>query len=207
MVTQRRMDEPNGSDSEGRVRGPGIGTLLFTTACGIGLGLLTAPETGRQTRRRLRKRLATMGGEMIDRWGEVQDRFGEVREAGTQAGRRVRKGMRNRVAELRDEAEDRWKATQARLADLEEQLERMQEDEEDEGEARSGTGGLLSAALGLAVGAGVAYFLIADDAASARSKVQQMASDVRQQATDRWQQFRRGGAQAPAETSTFTDEV
>jgi hypothetical protein len=78
---QRGMDEPAGSDSVDRERGPGIGTLLLVTACGIGLGMLTAPAAGRQTRRRLGRQLATIGGEVAERWGEVHERFDGIKAA------------------------------------------------------------------------------------------------------------------------------
>jgi len=117
------------------------------------------------------------------------------------------RGARQRAAQVREELEDRWDATQSRLADLEHQVERIGRGEEQEEEGR----GMLPVLLGIAAGAGVAYFLMADDTASARSKVQEVASDLRHQATDRWQQFRRGGSKAAKAAkeaaSSFSDEV
>jgi hypothetical protein len=197
---QRRMDEPAGSDSVDRDRGPGIGSLLFVTACGIGLGMLTAPAAGRQTRRRLGRQLATIGGEVAERWGEVHERFDGIKAAGARAGRKV---LRRNAAELPNEDDERWTATESRLADLENRLEHLKEDDYEEEESG---GGFLSAALGIAAGAGIAYFLMADTAEPARSKARQVASDVRRQATDRWSQFRRKGATSPAETTAFPDE-
>jgi hypothetical protein len=111
--------------------------------------------------------------------------------------------LRRDTAELPEEYNERWTATESRLADLENRLERLSR--EDYEEEESG-GGLLSAALGLAAGAGIAYFLVAEDAEPARSKARKVASDVRRQATDRWSQLRRKGAMSPAETTAFQDE-
>jgi len=182
-----------GSQSGDRGRAPGIGTLFFLTACGVGLGMLTAPATGQQTRKRLRKGLATLGDEVVDRWGEVQNRLDEAREAGMRAGRRARKSARERLSELREGTEERWNSTQARIEELEDRLERLGDDSDD-----SERSGFTTAALGMAVGAGLAYFLMAERTAPARSKMHQMANEARQQATNRWEQFRRGGARGRA---------
>ena len=174
---QRNTDTPRGSESADRERGIGLGVgmgaLLFATACGVTVGLLAAPEAGSRTRKRLRKRVASLRGNVREGWDDVQDR---------------------------------WNAAQSRVADLEERVERLAHREGD-----SNGGGIATITLGLAAGAGLAYLLMADDAEPVRSKAQQMASELRQRATDRWQQFRDRGTQtgaAPTSTSssTFSDE-
>lgn len=204
VAQQRSKDEPVGSDSEAnRGFGTGIGTLMFMTACGIGLGLLTAPEAGRQTRKRLRKGLNTLGSEVVDRWGDVHDRFDDAREAGMRAGKKAQKNARKRYAQFRDDAEDRLQATQSRIADLEHRLSHGRARNDDDGSSTN----FVTVALGIAAGAGLAYFFMADNAEPARAKVQEMASDLRDQATERWQQFRRGGTRAAADATTFNDEA
>ena len=82
MVAQQRgTDEPAGSESGAPGRSSHLGMLMFLTACGIGLGLLTAPAAGRQTRKRLRKGLSSLGSEVADRWGDAHERFDDLREA------------------------------------------------------------------------------------------------------------------------------
>lgn len=185
---QREMNEPTGSTGDrGLGIGPGIGTALLMTACGIGLGMLTAPDAGRQTRKRLRKGLSTLGGEVADRWEDMHDRYGEMRTAGMRAGKKARKNARKRYAQWRENTEDRVETAQSRLSDLQDRYRER---------PNSGTGGFLTMALGIAAGAGIAYFMMADEAAPARSKVQEMATGLREQATERWDEFRRGGSRA-----------
>lgn len=195
-------NESDDSSSNENGRSIGLGTLAFVAACGLGIGLLTAPETGAKVRKRLRKRLAAVGSEVADRWDDVQDRFDEVRKTGTQTGRELRKGVQRNMSKIREDIEDRWDATQARFSDLEDQLEHLGGRERDEGGS-----GMVGVALGVAAGAGLAYFLLADNAAPARTKVREMASDLRQQATDRWQQFRRNRGSTMADATTAADEA
>jgi len=197
----RSFDESVDSSAleSGRGMGLGLGTLAIAVACGVGIGMLTAPETGNTTRKRLRKRLSTVGSGVADRWDDISERFDEMRKTGAHVGRDARKGVQRTVSKLREELEDRWDATQSRFAELEDQLDSFSHrgHEHDEG-----GNGMLNVALGLAAGAGLAYFILADDAAPARSKVQEIASDLRHQATNRWQQFRHKANNVAADIAT-----
>jgi gas vesicle protein len=198
----RSHDESADSSSNESGRSIGLGTLAFVAACGLGIGLLTAPETGTKVRKRLRKRLAAVGSEVVDRWDDVHDRFDEARKTGTETGRDLRKGVQRSMSKIREDIEDRWDATQSRFSDLEGQLEHLGGRERDEGGS-----GMVGVALGLAAGAGLAYFMLADNAAPARTKVREMASDLRQQATDHWQQFRRNATDTKADATTAAEEA
>ncbi len=168
--------------------GRGAGTLIMATLLGVGIGLLAAPQPGAKTRKLLLKRLAELSEGMGEGVEDIQD-------ASSKAGKRVKR----RLGKLREEAgdewenvEDRWKKTKHRLRDFDEDDERS-----------SSFGRILAVAAGLAA----TYFLTSDRAATARSRVQETAGDVRRRATDQWERFQRGGirkGREPNESRTET---
>lgn len=122
MTRHYRRYDDDPTVREPRSSGAGLGTLLLVAALGAGIGLLAAPETGVKTRRRLRRRLAHIGGDL----GEgVQELGGRARER-----------MRSRLAALRH-----------REAELEDEAD---EEEEDGEEAGGALGTILAAAVGAA---------------------------------------------------------
>jgi gas vesicle protein len=159
---QRRFDDAD-FDFGDRRRGVGVGTIFLATALGVGIGLLAAPDTGIKTRRRLRKRLETIGEDLGEGFEEMQGRGGRARER-----------MRERLARMRKRGEDA-------LEDLEERWHG--EEEEDEGS------GAFGAALAVAAGVAATYFLTSDRAAPARSRVKETAETVRREASDRWERY------------------
>jgi hypothetical protein len=164
---QRRFDDADFNFGDRRRTAAGVGTIFLATALGVGIGLLAAPETGVKTRRRLRKRLETLGDDLGEGLEGVQDLSGRARER-----------MRERLASVRKRAEE-WEA-------------RRHEEEEAEEE----DSGVLGAVLALAAGVAATYFLTSERAAPARSRVRETAQNVRREATDRWeryQQQRHGG--------------
>ncbi len=160
---QRRIDdEPDYWSSERRRGGPSVGTLFLAAALGVGIGLLAAPETGEKTRKRLRKRLTTLGDDFNEGLGEVQDLSG-----------RARKGVRDRLSRLRKRGEDM-------LEDFEEP-----DEDEEESEDSSAFGTILAVAAGVAA----TYFLSSERAGPARTRVRETAATVRREAEDRWERF------------------
>ena len=100
---QRRFDDAE-FDFGDRRQGAGVGTIFLATALGVGIGLLAAPDAGLKTRRRLRKRLETLGDDLGEGFEEFQGKSGRARER-----------MRERLSQLRkrgetawDDLEDRW---------------------------------------------------------------------------------------------------
>ena len=169
-----------------RRSGAGLGTLLLVAAVGVGVGLLAAPDTGTKTRRRLRRRIASIGADL-----------GEGLEGVQEFGGRTRDRMRERLAAMRRREEE-----------IEDDL--YDEDEDEEQEAGSSA---LSTALALAAGAAATYFLASERAAPARTRVRETADTVRRKATDRWEQFQqsrgngfgtseRGGPETPGAIPT-----
>jgi len=157
--------------------GRGAGSLLFATLLGVGIGLLAAPQPGDKTRKLLRKRLAALGEGMGESLEDVQ-----------QAGSKARKRAKERLSKLResagdewDDMEERWEKAKNRIRDI---------DLSDEDEDDSGPFGTI---LAIAAGVAATYFLTSDRAAPVRSRVQVAASDMRRRASDRWDQFQRGG--------------
>jgi gas vesicle protein len=160
----------------------------MATLLGVGIGLLAAPQPGAKTRKLLLKRLAELSEGMGEGVEDIQD-------AGSKAGKRVKQ----RLAKLREEAgdewedvEDRWKKTKHRLRDF---------DEDDESSGSFGK--ILAVAAGLAA----TYFLTSERAATARSRVQETAGDVRRRATDQWEKFQRGGIRGGRETNESRTET
>jgi len=149
-----------------RRSGAGLGTILLVAAVGVGIGLLAAPETGTKTRRRLRRRIATLGADL-----------GEGLEGVQELGGRAKDRVRERVAALR-----------RRQQEIEEDLFDEDDENEDEGSSPLGT------ALAMAAGAAATYFLASERAAPARTRVRETADTVRRKATDRWERFQQGRA-------------
>ncbi|HWB43312.1 MAG TPA: YtxH domain-containing protein [Gemmatimonadales bacterium] len=159
---QRRFDDADFEFGERRGRAAGVGTVLLATALGVGIGLLAAPDTGVKTRRRIRKRLETLGEDLGGGLEEMQGLSGRARER-----------MRERLAQMRKRGGDAWE-------DLEDRWHGEEEDEDS---------GALGAVLAVAAGIAATYFLTSDRAAPARSRVRETAETVRREATNRWEQY------------------
>jgi gas vesicle protein len=178
---QRRFDDADFDFGDPR-RGVGVGTIFLATALGVGIGLLAAPDAGLKTRRRLRKRLETLGGDLGEGLEEMQGLSGRARER-----------MRERLSRMKKRGEDAWE-------DLEDRWHG--EEEEEDGS------GALGAVLAVAAGVAATYFLTSDRAGPARSRVRETAESVRRRATDRWEQYQQhrhetrgnGQASSPGET-------
>ena len=176
---QRRFDDAD-FDFGDRRRGAGMGTIFLATALGVGIGLLAAPDAGLKTRRRLRKRLETLGGDLGEGLEEMQGLSGRARER-----------MRDRLSRMKKRGEDAWEGLE----------DRWHGEEEEEDSSAFG------AVLALAAGVAATYFLTSDRAGPARSRVRETAESVRRQATDRWEQYqqhrheaRGNGQPGPGET-------
>lgn len=150
------------------------GSLLLATLLGVGVGLLAAPQAGAKTRRALGRRLAALSEDVMG------DELEELRELGGRAGRKVR----DRAERLRARGHEVWDDASERLSELQEEFE---EDESD----GSGT---LGTVLTLAAGFAAAYFLTSERAAPARERVREAAATVRDEAEERWGQFKRNRA-------------
>ncbi len=177
MITQqRRIDDQVDpwSSARGR-RGSGAGSLFLATLLGVGIGLLAAPQPGSQTRKILKKRLAAFGEDLGEGLEDVQARSSKAR-----------KRAKERLTKLRENAEDelegvgeRWEKAKGRIRDL----------EFGESDDSSSLGTILAIAAGVAA----TYFLTSERGAPVRSKVQDVATDVKRRATDQWDRFQRGG--------------
>ena len=192
----RRIDDLPDTRRRGRRPAATLGTILFATALGVGLGLLAAPEPGVQTRKRLKKRLS----ELSEDFGEG---FEEAQEIGGRTGKRVRKRLAQLsedLAEALEEAQDlggkAGKSARKGLSRLrkrgEEVLEQAQNryadwDEEKEQEEDSGA---LGSIFAVAAGIATTYFLTSERTATARTKVKEAADTVRHRATDEWDRFK-----------------
>jgi gas vesicle protein len=175
MITQqRRIEDDSGNSSHSR-GGVGAGSLLLATLLGVGVGLLAAPQPGSKTRKFLKKRLASLGEDL----GEGLD---DVQEVSSKA----RKRAKERLAKLREGAEDelegvgeRWEKAKGRIRDFE--------------FGESDDSSSLGTVLAIAAGVAATYFLTSERGAPVRSKVQDVATDVKRRATDQWDRFQRGG--------------
>ncbi len=159
---QRRFDDADFDFGGRRGTAGGVGTIFLATALGVGIGLLAAPDTGVRTRRRLRKRLETLGDDIGGGIEGVQGLSGRARER-----------MRERLAQVRKRGSDAWE-------DLEERWHGEEEEEDS---------GALGAVLAIAAGVAATYFLTSDRAAPARSRVRETAETVRREATNRWERY------------------
>lgn len=164
-----------------------MGTLLLATILGVGVGLLAAPQTGTETRRALRKRLAAMGE---DFGGELDD----LRERGG----RARQVVNERAEELRKRGRKMYDSATEGLEDLRGELGA----DDDEGSSTIGT--VLAAGAGIAA---IAYLLTSERAAPARERVREAAATVRDEAEARWDRFheRRGNGHPITESGTRID--
>ena len=160
---QRRFDDADFDFGGRRGTAAGVGTIFLATALGVGIGLLAAPDTGIRTRRRLRKRLETLGEDIGGGIEEMQGLSGRARER-----------MRERLARVRKRGADAW-----------EDLEERWHGEEDEEEDSSAVGAVLAIAAGVAA----TYFLTSERAAPARTRFRETAETVRREATNRWERY------------------
>jgi hypothetical protein len=177
---QRRFDDADFEFGERRGRAAGVSTIFLATALGVGIGLLAAPDTGVRTRRRLRKRLETLGEDLGGGIEEMQGLSGRARER-----------MRERLARVRKRGADAWE-------DLEERWHGEEEEEDS---------GALGAVLAIAAGVAATYFLTSERAAPARTRVRETAENVKREATNRWERYQqhrheRGNGQPGASGET-----
>lgn len=177
MITQqRRLDDPMESWSARSARGgSGAASLILATLLGVGIGLLAAPQPGSKTRKLLRKRLAALGEEMGESLEDVQE-----------VSSRARQRAKQRLARLKEDAGDGWEGVEERFAKAKSRLR----DELAESDDSSPFGPLLAIAAGVAA----TYILTSERGAPVRSRVQDVATDVKRRATDQWDRFQRGGA-------------
>ncbi len=159
---QRRFDDAEFDFDERRGPAAGVGTIFLATALGVGIGLLAAPDTGVKTRRRLRRRLETLGEDLGGGIEGVQGLSGRAKER-----------MRERLASVRKRGSDAWEDIGDRW--------HGEEEEEDSG--------AFGAVLALAAGLAATYFLTSDRAAPARTRVRHTAETVRREATSRWERY------------------
>jgi gas vesicle protein len=186
MITQqRRSDDPADTWSSARSGrgGTGAGSLLLATLLGVGIGLLAAPQPGSKTRKLLKQRLAALGEDLGEGLEDVQE-----------VSSKAKKRAKQRLEKLREDAEDelegvgeRWEKAKSRIRDI----------EFGESDDSSPIGTLLAIAAGVAA----TYFLSSERGAPVRSKVQDVATDVKRRATDQWDRFQRGGTRQGRETS------
>jgi gas vesicle protein len=158
---ERRFDDTDFDFGGRRGTATGVSTIFLATALGVGIGLLAAPDTGVRTRRRLRKRLETLGEDIGGGIEEVQGLSGRTRERMRERLARVRQ----RGADALEDLEDRWHG----------------EEEEDSG--------AMGAVLAIAAGVAATYFFTSDRAAPARTRVRETAETVRREATNRWERY------------------
>jgi gas vesicle protein len=186
MITQqRRIDDPldTWSSARGGRGGSGTGSLLLATLLGVGIGLLAAPQPGSKTRKLLKQRLAALGEDLGEGLEDVQE-----------VSSKAKKRAKQRLEKLREDAEDelegvgeRWEKAKSRIRDI----------EFGDSDDSSPIGTLLAIAAGVAA----TYFLASERGAPVRSKVQDVATDVKRRATDRWDRFQRGGIRQGREGS------
>jgi gas vesicle protein len=157
------------TDDRKHGRGGQVGTLLLATVLGVGVGLLAAPQTGTDTRRALRKRIAA-----------AREDLGEGLEDLEERSRPARKAVRARAEELS-------KRGRKKYDELVEELEDYQ-DEADEDEEDGGLSTVLAIGAGLAA---AAFFMTSERAAPARERVREAAATVRDEAEARWDRYQR----------------
>jgi gas vesicle protein len=147
-----------------------IGAVLGALVAGAAVGVLTAPESGAGTRRRLRRGIADLSGARLrDHWDDLSTGLERRRERREQAA----------VVER----------LEARIDELQEQLAEQAAAEEVEIEETSGGGS--ASALGLAAGALLTWFLSSDQAEPARRRAREVAGQARERAGDEWERFKK----------------
>jgi gas vesicle protein len=176
------------TDDRGEGGGGRMSTLLLATVLGVGVGLLAAPQTGTETRRALRKRLATLGDNFEDEFDDLRERGGRARRA----GRDPAEELRTRGRKMYEDAADELEELHGELS------------EDDEGSSAIGT--VLTVGAGIAA---VAYLLTSERAAPARERMREAAATVRDEAESRWDQFqrRRGNGHPTTESGTRVDST
>jgi gas vesicle protein len=169
------FEEDLETSPKGRSAATATGLVLAAAAAGLAAGLLMAPDSGEQTRERLRRR-------MRDGLDDLSEGLGRhvktLREEGTGAMQRLEKRL-NKLEDRFDSARD------AAIDAVEEPLERLRSEPRHNGAAPL---------LGLAVGAALAWFLTSERTADARAQVKDAAEKARRRAVDEWDRFQeRGG--------------
>jgi hypothetical protein len=156
-------------NGRGGARALTVGAVIGALVAGAAVGVLTAPESGAGTRRRLRRGLADLSGPRLrDRWEDLS--------AGLE---------RRRERHERDALVERL---EARIDALEEQLAEPAADEEEvELVEESGHSGSV---LSLVAGALFTWFLSSDKAAPARQRAREVAGQARERAGDEWERFK-----------------
>jgi hypothetical protein len=159
-----------------------LAALLMVTALGVGMGMLAAPQTGADTRRALRKRLAAMGEDLGEDLEDIEAR-----------SRPLRRAVRKQAEDLGRRGRKKYKRALAELESLR---------EED-----NGGSAVLATALTVGAGLAAAYFLTSDRAAPARERVREVAATFRDEAESRWDNFqrRRGNGHQPSESGIRID--
>jgi gas vesicle protein len=177
------------STGERRTKGGHVGSLFLATVLGVGVGMLAAPQTGTQTRRALRRRIAALGEDFGDELEELEERRG-----------RMGRAVRERAEQLRRRGRKTWKKASEALDDLDDDYEDELDEEleeADEEEDSSALPTVLTVAAGLAA---AAWLLTSERAAPTRERVREAAATVRDEAEARWDRFqhRRGeSSEAP----------
>jgi gas vesicle protein len=181
---RRRTDMIDPWPPTGGDRGGGrLGTMLFATVLGVGVGLLAAPQPGARTRSALRKRLAAVGEDIGEEIDHLEERSRPLRHA------------------VRDRAEDLRRRGRKKYEEALEELEEFEAEDEDEGS------GVLATVLTVGAGLAAAYLLTSDRAAPARERVREAAATVRDEAEARWSKFqrRRGNGHPTTESGARID--
>ena len=157
-------------NGRGGARALTVGAVLGALVAGAAVGVLTAPESGAGTRRRLRRGLADLSGPRLrDRWEDLSAGLERRRE--------------------RHEHDALVERLEARIDALEEQLAEQAADEE-EVELGGGVGRHSGSVLSLAAGALLTWFLSSDKAGPARQRAREVAGQARERAGDEWERFK-----------------
>ncbi|MGH7515917.1 MAG: hypothetical protein ACREOC_00395 [Gemmatimonadales bacterium] len=163
------------NNDRGGARALTIGAVLGALVAGAAVGVLTAPESGAGTRRRLRRGLADISGPRLrDRWGDLSAGFEHRRQ------RHERDALVERLEARIDALEERLEEEEVEEAELEDELE----PEEGKSAGHSGS------ALGLAAAALLTWFLSSEKAAPARERAREAAGKARDRAGSEWERFK-----------------
>jgi hypothetical protein len=161
-------------NDRGGARALTIGAVVGALLAGAAVGVLTAPESGAGTRRRIRRGLVDLGGPGLrDRWHDLSTGFEQRRR------RRERDSLVERL-------ESRIDALEQRLEEEPDESEIAVETEEAEEES----GGTAGSLLGLAASALLTWFLASDKAAPARERAREVAGKARKRAGSEWERFK-----------------
>ena len=158
----------------GGARALAIGAVVGALVAGAAVGVLTAPDSGAYTRRRLRRGLADLGGRSLsDRWDDLSTGLARRRE-------------RHEQDALVRRLEERIESLESQLADAEAKEAELEEEVEEEEQSGSSFG----STLGLAAGALLSWFLSSEAAAPARERAREVADRARERAGDEWERFK-----------------